>query len=109
MKLIAIRLLCCGGMFLTFCLALLAQEAVKTASIELMVKDPGGAVIPHAYVRVVPSPNIGYLATDSEGKLSLALSPGSYELSVAFPGFSTVRNRIEAIAGVRVCDNSKNS
>jgi hypothetical protein len=41
-----------GGIFLTFCLALLAQDAVKTASIELVVKDPGGAVTPE---RIYPN------------------------------------------------------
>lgn len=98
MKFIRIRMLFCAGMFLTFCFALLAQEAVKTTSIVLAVKDQSGAAVPNAHVQIVPSPdNIGKnLATDSDGKLSLEVFPGSYDLRVESPGFVTATKRIEA-------------
>jgi len=90
-----------AGIFLPFCFALLAQEAVKTASIVLAVKDQSGAIVPYAHVQIVPSPNNieKNQTTDTDGKLSLDVSPGSYELTVESPGFVTSSKRIEAKPG----------
>jgi hypothetical protein len=103
MKPIRIRMLCCIGMFLPFCFALLAQEAVKAISIVLAVKDQSGAPVPYAHVQVVASPdNIGKnLTANSDGKLSLDIFPGSYDLTVESPGFLTVKKRIEAKAAMQ--------
>ena len=98
MKPIRIHILFCVGMFLPFCFVLLAQEAVKTASMVLAVKDQTGAAVRNAHVQIVPLPNNAgeNLTTDSDGKLSLDVSPGSYDLTVESPGFLTVKKRIEA-------------
>jgi hypothetical protein len=90
-------MLFCGGMLVPFCLAVQAQEAVKPASIALAVKDETGASVPNAHVQIVPWPiNVGKnLNTDNNGKLSLEVAPGSYELTVQFKGFETVRKHIE--------------
>src|SRR5882762_8815150 len=73
----------------------------QTASIVLAVKDQSGAIVPYAHVQIVPSPNnIGKnQTTDTDGKLSLDVSPGSYELTVESPGFVTSSKRIEAKPG----------
>jgi hypothetical protein len=89
-----------AGMFLIFCFGLPAQEAIKTTSIVLSVKDQSGAAVANAHVQIVPQPdNIGKnLTTDGDGKLSLGVPPGSYDLRVESSGFMTATKRIEAIA-----------
>lgn len=96
MKALRICTLFCVGIFLPF--ALVAQEAAKTSSIVLSVRDKSGAVVRNAHIQIVSSPNnVGEkLTTDSDGKLSLDVSPGSYNLIVESPGFLTVKERIEA-------------
>jgi len=86
-----------AGMSLTFCFALLAQEAVKTSSIVLEVKDQSGAFVSNAHIKVVPAPNnIGKnLTADLGGKVSLDLSPGSYDLTVESSGFVKATKRVE--------------
>jgi Carboxypeptidase regulatory-like domain len=88
-----------AGMFLTFCFALLAQEAVKTSSIVVEVKDQSGAFVTNAHIQVVPAPNnIGKnLTTALGGKVSLDLSPGSYDLTVESSGFVKATKRVEVI------------
>jgi hypothetical protein len=100
MKFIRIRVLLGAGMFLTFCFGLPAQEAIETTSIVLSVKDQSGAAVANAHVQIVPPPdNIGKnLATDGDGKLSLGVPPGNYDLRVESSGFMTATKRIEAIA-----------
>jgi hypothetical protein len=82
---------------LPFCFALLAQEIVKATSIMLEVKDQTGAGIPNAHVTIVPSPNDvrEKLSTSSDGKLSLDVPLGSYDVTVESPGFAKVTKRVE--------------
>jgi hypothetical protein len=64
--------------------ALLAQQAPVTIS----VKDPSGAGIPHAHVRIVPVPDPApKMETDDGGKIKLTLKTGGYELLVQSQGF----------------------
>jgi len=91
-------MLICAGIFLPFCLSLLAQESVKATSIVLVVKDQTGGKVQGAHVRIWPLPSKmeKVLDTDSDGKLLLDVSPGSYDLTVEFPGFVTATKSIEA-------------
>jgi hypothetical protein len=62
--------------------------------VAITVTDPTGTRIPHAEVRLVPSPG-GKQETDNEGKLALALAPGGYALFVSSPGFASTREHID--------------
>src|SRR5258707_3634256 len=99
MRPIRIRMLLFAGMFLTFCFALLAQEAVKTSSIVVEVKDQSGAFVTNAHIQVVPAPNnIGKnLTTDLAGKVSLDLSPGTSDLTDESSAFVTAAKLVEVI------------
>jgi len=63
--------------------ALLAQQVAITpvaiTPVVISVKDPSGAGVPHALVRVVPAPDPTLkLETDSNGIVSLNLKPGGF-------------------------------
>lgn len=91
------------GVFLTLGLTLPAQEAVQTGSIVAEVKDQSGAFVPNAHIQVVSAANniSKNVTTDSEGKVSLELSPGRYDLIVESTGFSRAKERIEAKPGTQ--------
>jgi hypothetical protein len=97
MKRLRIGILLWVGMLLPFCFTLLAQEVVKATSIMLTVKDQTGAGIPNAHVTIVPSPNNvrDKLSTSSDGKLSIEVPLGSYDLTVQSPSFAKVTKRVE--------------
>jgi hypothetical protein len=86
---------------LPFSSVLSAQETVKSASIELEVKDTSGAVLQNALVQILPLSNtLGKnLTTGNDGKLSLDVSPGSYDVSVAQVGFLPTKKHIEVQPG----------
>lgn len=85
------------GMLASFCNALPAREPGNTAAIMIEVKDQSGAIAPNARVQILPFPNTNGkdLTTDSDGKLSLNVPPGNYDLRVTLPGFLTYTKRIE--------------
>src|SRR5580692_5466634 len=97
MKFLQIRVLFCAGMFVPSFFSLLAQETVETGSIVLEVKDQSGAFIPNAHIQVAPGPkNIEKnFTTESDGKVRLDLSPGSYNVIVESTGFLAAKERIE--------------
>jgi len=72
-------------------LAPLAPQAqpATTTPVTFRVSDPSGAAIPHAQVRLVPSPEPAApkLETDDHGQLSISLKSGGYALFVFAQGF----------------------
>jgi len=70
--------------------ALPAQQT-PTTPVTIRVTDPSGAGIPHAQIRLVPSPENApaTLETDDHGGLSISLKAGCYALSVSEQGFTT--------------------
>jgi hypothetical protein len=73
-----------------------AQQAA-TAPVSIRVTDPSGASIPHAAIRVVPSPDPAptKMEADEAGQLSLNLSTGTYALFVEAPGFKAAATHID--------------
>lgn len=67
------------------------QGKTNRGTVVIEVTDPAGTGVPHAEVRLSPSPEDGpsKLETATSGKLTVDLKPGSYTLIVACPGFKT--------------------
>lgn len=57
-----------------------------------------GMPVPGALV-LVSDPNISAV-TDKEGKFSLSLKPGAYELRISFIGFRTIQQTVEVLSGM---------
>ena len=73
-----------------------AQSRQQTATLHIVVKDPSGAVIPGAIVRVrgieeaTQSVTGGDVTSDGQGAaVATDLRPGRYAIEVSFPGFET--------------------
>src|SRR6185503_19157161 len=78
--------------FLFFTTSLFSQET--TAGLQGTVKDPSGAVVPHALVVVTGTTLVGdkQTKTDSNGYYRFAnLPPGTYSITVKAEGFKTVK------------------
>jgi len=76
-----------------------AQQSDKgtPAKVVLQVNDPTGAPIANAEVQIR---TIGHdLATDGDGRVSLELTPGGYDVTVEKPGFFPETRRIEVHDG----------
>ena len=76
-----------------FAPTLLAQET--TGGLQGTVKDPSGAVVPHARVVVTGTTLVGSkeVLTDSSGYYRFAnLPPGLYVLTVTAEGFETLQS-----------------
>src|SRR6185295_18350438 len=97
---------------LVVCLvASVSAFAQAPATLRIVVKDPSGAVIPNAVVRVTsadagaPATEVATLTTDGQGlAASSTLRPGRYAVTVEFPGFET---RTLADVRVRAGDNRR--
>lgn len=79
-----------------------AQEAVHYASAGVRVTDPTGALVSGATVTATQTEtNVAASAmTDREGRTRFPyLKPGSYEITVAREGFSTLSRRVELTVG----------
>lgn len=81
-----------------------AAQAARETRLRVVVFDPSGAVIPGALVRVTGAEDRNRASvhmdvpTDEQGTaLIQALTPGRYDIEVAFPGFETA-----SMTGVRV-------
>ena len=72
--------------------------AVAAVSVTGTVLDPSGARIPHALLAVHNDSFDRSFQADSEGRFSLALSPGSYQISVTAPGFAVFTQTFTANA-----------
>jgi hypothetical protein len=72
-------------------------HTAPTAHIGIEVHDPSGAPIPKAHVEVVDVSikSVDILEADDNGKVSIDLSVGSYEVTAAFPAFRTAKKRID--------------
>lgn len=78
------------GIFLTLAVVCPAAAQTLRASISGVVKDPSGAVVPGATVRLLSKETNRSQAavTDSEGSFSMvSLAPGSYQLEIEAAGF----------------------
>ena len=82
---------------IAICALLSAQETKSTASITIVVTDPSGAVVPHAQIKLSPSPTTAplNLETGADGELLVDLTPGSYDLSVTLAGFKRWNQHIQ--------------
>jgi hypothetical protein len=88
-----ILVLLCALLLISSCAY--AQET--TGGIQGTVKDPSGAVVPNAKVAVTGNTLVGSkeLTTDSAGYYRFAnLPPGNYTITVAAPGFTTVKREL---------------
>jgi hypothetical protein len=88
----------CAPLFLgLFDPAAIAAPQATTSPVSIRVIDASGASIPHAAIRVVPSPDPApaKMETDEAGQLSLNLSTGSYALFVEAPGFKAAATHID--------------
>src|SRR6266480_4673017 len=83
-----LALVLCG----VFSLSALAQET--TGGLQGTVKDPSGALVPHAHVVLTGSSLVGSkeIETDASGYYRFAnLPPGSYDLTATAKGFKTIK------------------
>jgi hypothetical protein len=88
----------CAPLFLgLFDPAAIAAPQATTSPVSIRVTDASGAVIPHAAIRVVPSPDLApaKMETDEVGQLSLNLSTGSHALFVEARGFKAASTHID--------------
>lgn len=93
-------LLLCAALFGSS--VVLAQQ-VTTAPVAISVKDPTGASVPHAQIRVVPAPDAApKMETDDKGVLSLSLKPGGYALFVRAQGFKGMETHFDVRAAKEV-------
>jgi hypothetical protein len=103
MGLCILRAVLCMGMLLPFCSALAAQEPGKPPSVVIEIADEQGGFVSYAQVQILPLPSAAQinLRAGWDGKISLDLSPGSYDARVSAPGFSPVTERIEVPNGTQ--------
>ncbi len=75
----------------------LAAENTSAVPVTIAVTDPIGAVISRAEIKISPAPetNPAAMQTGPDGKLTLALTPGTYDLSVTQPGFRNWRQQVQ--------------
>jgi len=93
-------LLAAFGLFFTVAQVAKAQET--TGGLQGTVKDPSGAVVPHAKVSVAGSALVGMkeIETDSNGYYRFAnLPPGTYTITVTANGFQTVKRELTIEVG----------
>lgn len=92
--------------FPAFCFA--AQSPGDPASVVLTVLDESGAIIPNALIAISPRPqNLAEeLKLGLDGKLSLLLPPGRYDIGVSAVGFASKRTQVELRLGDHVAIDS---
>jgi len=80
---------------ITICSFVMAQQTKDTTSVTIAVMDSTGAMIPHAQIKLSPEPAVNNLETGGNGRLTVDLRPGGYELRVAFPHFLTESKHLQ--------------
>jgi hypothetical protein len=92
------RVVAIVGMAVLACGLIWAQtEAGKAQAVVIVVKDPSGATMARAHVRISPVPeNLpAKMETDAKGELALQLKPGGYEVIGEMRGFRELPERID--------------
>lgn len=90
----------CLLLMLVLCLSLSAQET--TGGLQGTVRDPSGAVVPHAKVEVTAKSLIGSksFVTDENGYYRFAnLPPDTYTVSVSVKGFTIAKREVTVEVG----------
>jgi len=74
---------------LSLAVAVAAQAKSTAASVIIEVTDQSGVPVPHAQIKLAPVPKAAAkkLETCADGRFSVALRLGSYDLFIARPGF----------------------
>jgi uncharacterized membrane protein len=78
-------------------LTLSAEQNEKTASLTIVVMDPGGAVIPNALVALSRLPKFPplKLEADKDGTVKAKLMPGEYDLLVTAQSFASSKKQVQ--------------
>ncbi|MGB9197755.1 MAG: M28 family peptidase [Terriglobales bacterium] len=77
-----------------------AQNDAPSEPLMIAVTDPTGAMVPHALIEVSPAPaNAKEMYTGPDGKFTIHLTPGTYEVFVTAAGFRRWTRRVEVQAG----------
>lgn len=74
---------------------ILSAQQATAIFVTVRVSDPTGTAVPHAQVRIAPSPDNAKAETDDNGRLTLNLRPGAYSVTVSAPGFKVWDQRID--------------
>jgi hypothetical protein len=90
----AMLLLC-----VVFPLALYSQGSALPGVVRGAVTDPTGAVVPGAQVTLAGRTQVRQTQTQSDGRFSFRIAPGSYTLKVTAKGFEPLRTGIELSQG----------
>jgi hypothetical protein len=74
-----------------------SSDVPKAQTVAITVKDPSGAAVARAQVRVAPVPEKlpEKMETNDKGELTLQLKPGGYGMVVMMPGFATYKSHLE--------------
>jgi hypothetical protein len=77
-----------------------AQQSSQT-HLTVQVTDMTGALVPGARIKIDPTlpSDKSSLVTDSQGRATLDLPPGSYTLSITFTGFKEWTRQVEVQRG----------
>jgi hypothetical protein len=78
----------------------LCGQQAATSPVSIRFRDPTGAGVPHAVIRLVPSPDPApvKMETDGKGQLAVDLKPGGYALFTSAPGSTSVAMHIDVQA-----------
>jgi hypothetical protein len=88
-------------LWLAGAIAAYGQQAVP---VTVEVKDPSGAVVPKAEIKLAPQPNglTGPVETDSQGKATIAIDPGTYDMRVIARGFPVTTEHLSVTGAMKV-------
>jgi Carboxypeptidase regulatory-like domain len=77
--------------------AAFAQSSDRKTQVAFEVKDPTGAMVGNADIRICPGPNNVpiYRQTTATGQVVIELAPGAYEISILHPWFLKFSRRID--------------
>src|ERR1700690_2076414 len=77
--------------------AISAQENALAVPVTIAVMDQGGAMVSHALIEISPTPSSSpeNMYSGNDGKLTIGLTPGTYDLSVTQLGFKRWKQPLE--------------